>query len=842
MVDFASRNPVNCDTESCPTCKELLSVDTTFHGAVLAQPNLYLASAAAWRDVQQSCPDLRRVHALLQSGKSLSKKEKKAQDVRSYLRLCTINKTGLLVHLKQVPFQAKPAELIVIPRSHAFTFAKALHIRLNHPLPSQFHQQFSRQYFILNQKDILLSVYNSCDVPCQAAKLIPKETMTFVSETKPSSPGTHLNADVLVEAGQKILLVRDNLTSYTATMIIKNEQKEILKESLFTLASSLRLGRSAVIRVDAHSSLAALKNDGSLDRLGFSLDVGHPKNVNKNATAEKGIRELREQIIRVSPKGGPISSLTLARATDGLNNIIRHTGRTAKELWTGRDSLTGDKLDVSDSEISRLQQQKRLATHHSSALYQSRSAPPVKLPVLKPGDEVVVKSDRSKSAARDMFVVLQVDNSKSTALIQKFPMDKFRRNPLTVQLQNLSLVSQAPRTASSLTKTNPSIPSPAPPRPTFLATPLCTPHTNPKTRQPTLYYSSDSDSDDEDWLLPPTPQLAPSAPPTPATPSTPARSYVSSSPANLSVPSSPGSPSPTPPNHAQPGSTVQPKPTRTPVREKWSFTPPHHPSPIQSSPPNPLQLSTPPPNPTLTATVPLVQPKAKSKNYLKPGERIVLRNRLNQTWVSATLTRRTNQYLNSSYYWYWQEDVTGNQSEGFLHQGEGWGVLRAPYCNTDVCNTRFVFPASLHQVDGAVSPPATFPLLNLTSNTLSPSPTNSRAPQSPLSPFCTPTSPFSPPLLGPVLNLTPTRPIPTFTWDDLSPPPADGLSPSPQSQFAPYSVPVIFHLSRLPLQPRCSQVPAPKSQDIQGDFLVDWWKPSNSPQHESTNSRWSFDL
>ena len=341
-------------------------------------------------------------------------------------------------------------------------------------------------------------MYNSCDVPCQAAKLIPKETMTFVSETKPSSPGTHLNADVLVEAGQKILLVRDNLTSYTATMIIKNEQKEILKESLFTLASSLRLGRSAVIRVDAHSSLAALKNDGSLDRLGFSLDVGHSKNVNKNATAEKGIRELREQIIRVSPKGGPISSLTLARATDGLNNIIRHTGRTAKELWTGRDSLTGDKLDVSDSEISRLQQQKRLATHHSSALYQSRSAPPVKLPVLKPGDEVVVKSDRSKSAARDVFVVLQVDNSKSTALIQKFPMDKFRRNPLTVQLQNLSLISQAPRTASSLTKTNPSIPSPAPPRPTFLATPLCTPHTNPKPRQPTLCYSSESDSDDED--------------------------------------------------------------------------------------------------------------------------------------------------------------------------------------------------------------------------------------------------------------------------------------------------------------------------------------------------------
>ena len=122
------------------------------------------------------------------------------------------------------------------------------------------------------------------------------------------------------------------------------------------------------------------------------------------------------------------------------------------------------------------------------------------------------------------------------------------------------------------------------------------------------------------------------------------------------------------------------------------------------------------------------------------------------------------------------------------------------------------------------------PLLNLTSHTLSPtpSPTNSRAPQSPLSPYRTPSSPLSPPLVGPILNLAPTRPIPTFTWNDLPPPPADGSSPSPQPQFAPYSVPVILPPThRLPLLPRCHQAPAPMSQNIQGDFLMDWWKPDN---------------
>ena len=62
----------------------------------------------------------------------------------------------------------------------------------------------------------------------------------------------------MVEAGQKILLVRDNLTSLTQTAIIPNEKKESLKEFLFVLSSNLRLGPTSVIQVDAHSSLASL--------------------------------------------------------------------------------------------------------------------------------------------------------------------------------------------------------------------------------------------------------------------------------------------------------------------------------------------------------------------------------------------------------------------------------------------------------------------------------------------------------------------------------------------------------------------------------------------------------
>jgi hypothetical protein len=88
----------------------------------------------------------------------------------------------------------------------------------------------------------------------------------------------------------------------------------------------------------------SLKADKSLVKMGVILEIGHAKNVNKNSVAEKGIRELREQLVRLSPHGGPVSKLTLARATENLNSLIRHTGRSAKELFLSRDQHSGDNL------------------------------------------------------------------------------------------------------------------------------------------------------------------------------------------------------------------------------------------------------------------------------------------------------------------------------------------------------------------------------------------------------------------------------------------------------------------------------------------------------------------
>ena len=195
--------------------------------------------------------------------------------------------------LKQVPLQANPNKLIVIPRPFSFTFAKALHVRLNHPSPSQMKKQWSRKYFMLNENQILQKVFDSCDVPCQASKILPKELFDYTMQNEPQRLGQFFNADVMEEAKQKILVVHENLTSFTDAVILQNQTKQSLKEGLFVILSRLKLADKPSVHVDGQSSLRSLRSDDSLKQLGITLDIGLPKNANKNAVADKSIRVTR---------------------------------------------------------------------------------------------------------------------------------------------------------------------------------------------------------------------------------------------------------------------------------------------------------------------------------------------------------------------------------------------------------------------------------------------------------------------------------------------------------------------------------------------------------------------
>ena len=443
LVDFASRNPVDCSTPGCTICRDSEHPDITFFGQVTipaTDPPIPTLSVPIWRDIQRSSQDLRRAASLLESGKTPHVKEKKINDLRKYLRTCTLSKDGLVVAKnddKSQPFQTNKTSRIVIPREFSYTYTVVLHNKFKHPLPGQMLKLFNRNFFMLDAAVVIKEVTDNCDFPCLAAKTIPKETLQFTTETKPHAAGIFFNADVLVDSSQKILVIRDNLTSFTDAMFLRNEQKPTLRDGLTTLCSKLRSNVPITIRVDSQSSLKSLRDDRILAEETISLDIGSAKNKNKNAVAERAIGELRVELVKVAPSGGPISVTSLAKAIFNLNNRIRHTGRSARELWVRRDQTSLQGLNFQDEEISDAQYKMRTSSHLPSAKHLSNNAPDVTLPAVHVGDSIFIKSDKLKNRARDPYLVLSHVPNKPEITVQKLLDKNNRSNVLTVQLQNV---------------------------------------------------------------------------------------------------------------------------------------------------------------------------------------------------------------------------------------------------------------------------------------------------------------------------------------------------------------------------------------------------------------------
>ena len=194
-------------------------------------------------------------------------------------------------------------------------------------------------------------------MPSSLRKL-PPQAVQHSTEQPPNVVGVSFAADVLKRCKQTIVVLRETTTSFTATSIIQDEKAVTLRDALGRLCSELHPseGPPALVRVDPAPGFIALRDDPTLKRVGITLDIGRVKNVNKNPVAEKAIAELEEEILRQTPNGGPISTLTLAVATSRLNSRLRSYGLSARELWTQRDQFTIEQLPISDREIILKQQ------------------------------------------------------------------------------------------------------------------------------------------------------------------------------------------------------------------------------------------------------------------------------------------------------------------------------------------------------------------------------------------------------------------------------------------------------------------------------------------------------
>ena len=130
---------------------------------------------------------------------------------------------------------------------------------------------------------------------------LPKEETSYDTETKTTVPGTFYIADVLIQNKMKILVVRENLTSFKQTNFIQDEKKDTLLEGLVEVICRFKPVMKTIVRVDSHASFKALKDDATLKDVGIVMELVNEKNVNKNGLAEKAIQELKEEFLKVNP-------------------------------------------------------------------------------------------------------------------------------------------------------------------------------------------------------------------------------------------------------------------------------------------------------------------------------------------------------------------------------------------------------------------------------------------------------------------------------------------------------------------------------------------------------------
>ena len=420
---------------------------------ILGLSGLPFTTRSAWIQIQSECPDLRRTHAHLKQGTRPSKKITNIKDVKRYLNVATIAKDGLLVVHRQTPLSSSN-DLIIVPRTVLDGLVTALHIKLDHPSKHQLQLVMKRQFYALDMPQVIDHVCETCHT-CASLRKLPETLTKHTSENPPDIVGVSFAADVLRRCKQVILVLRETTTSYTSASIIPDEKSATLRDNLARLCVGLRSlsGPPVTVRVDPAPGFVSLKDDGILQQLGISIEIGRIKNINKNPVAEKAIAELEGELIRQVPNGGPATELGLAITVSRLNARLRREGISAHELWTQRNQFTHEQLPLEDRDIIINQHKTRQRNHPYSERSKNTKTVDKSTSQIHVGDLIYLPAEHDKTQPRNRYLVVSVD--KPSCFVRKFSGNQLRALAYKVRISECHLIpSQIPKVPPSRTIVN----------------------------------------------------------------------------------------------------------------------------------------------------------------------------------------------------------------------------------------------------------------------------------------------------------------------------------------------------------------------------------------------------
>lgn len=444
--DYLSRNPASCENKSCQIClyikestacvsssitintaniinNELNVLDYTHTGPLLIQSFgdnhgsspvkqdvLPLGNIHTWKKLQEQDFACTEAMKRLTSGQQPNKKGPLSNDIRKYYNHCQAKE--LLVAVDQVPNTTQYKSRIVIPKDFVPAVLTQLHHReANHPTAYQLEKLFNRHFYGIHVKQITTDITNSCHL-CKSNKALKPFITEFKPQSNPQHPGTVFNIDIMRRNSQKIMVCRDLFSSFTTTTLVKSEQANCLLNGIIQCVTPVRNQEEILIRTDSATGFKALSNNPTLIKLGISIETTDPSNKNSIGTVDNAIKELEQELIKLSPHESAVNDALLAMATKSMNSKIRNRDLSASEILFARENKTNNNLHFKDNDLADKQQNTKSINNVHSQNSKFKGCTKQTYQPNK-GDTIVLVNDKDKTKSRDVFLITNTMKDKS---------------------------------------------------------------------------------------------------------------------------------------------------------------------------------------------------------------------------------------------------------------------------------------------------------------------------------------------------------------------------------------------------------------------------------------------
>ena len=191
----------------------------------------------------------------------------------------------------------------------------------------------------------------------------------------------------------------------------------------------------SIVQVDCATSWATLAKESEtensdLKKLNIKVDLGRHQNKNKNPVSDNACKEFHKEILRIKPEGTILSEIERAIVTSNINQRIRKSGFSSKEICFKRDLISNDHKEVDDKVVAGDIIDERIKRHNVPSSSQAFD--------VYIGLNVYLRNDKSKLRARQLYRVIDVydKDSERWATIQKHD-SQFRAKKYEVKLSEI---------------------------------------------------------------------------------------------------------------------------------------------------------------------------------------------------------------------------------------------------------------------------------------------------------------------------------------------------------------------------------------------------------------------